>query len=91
LNLWSLLLAGLSLFVRVIIIPLFGGNIHSPMGLASSIGQGVYVVLELAIVTFSVFDMRLILVAIGISGLAWGIKAAVRIWMFIKGLIPFAN
>lgn len=90
-NLWMLLLAGLAMFMGSVVIPLFGGpeNYHYAMGLGSSMGSGLYVVIELVSVTFGMFDLTLILFALGFSGTIWIIGAAIKIYMLIKKAIPF--
>lgn len=88
-NFWSWLLAGLIHWLQIIVFPLFGGEAgyHQAMGLASIIGGGAYVVLEVSMVALSNFNLLLPLTAIGISLLLFGIRIAIQLWLTIKNII----
>lgn len=85
-----MLLGALSWIVRVLVVPLFGGTtgMHQALGLANTMGQGAYVTLELAYATFGMFDLTLVAIAIGLSLLAFMLDMILRIYLFIKSLIP---
>lgn len=90
-NFWDMLLGGLTVLVKALILPLFGGNLHQAMGLANTLGQGAYATLELAYATLGTFDLTLAAWTLGISALLGVVQLATRIWLFIKSLIPFLN
>lgn len=88
-NFWSMLLAAVVWLVRTLVIPLFGGEegMHAALGLASIIGNGAYVVLELLYATFGMFNLQLVGIAFGLVFFSWLIDMGIKIYFFVTRLI----
>jgi hypothetical protein len=89
-NLWSYLLDGLLYMIQIVLIPLFGGAgaYHQAMGLGSKMLYNTKVVFEMLFLAIGNFDLTLIGVAIGLTIPMWVIWVAVKVYLFIKKLIP---
>jgi hypothetical protein len=83
-NFWSFILSALLYIIQAILIPLFGGvgAYHQAMGL------GTKIVFEMLFLAVGNFDLTLVGIAIGATIPMWIILVAVKIYLFIKKLIP---
>lgn len=89
-NFWSFILSALLYLIQAILIPLFGGvgAYHQAMGLGTKMVYNAHIVFQMLFLAVGNFDLTLVGLAIVATFPMWIILVVVRIYLFIKKLIP---
>lgn len=89
-NFWSLLLDGLLWFIQLVIIPLFGGqgNYHQALGLGSKMLYNTKIIFDMLFLAAGNFDLTIVGIMFLITIPMWLLWIAVKVYLFIKKLIP---
>jgi hypothetical protein len=89
-NFWSFILSALLYIIQLVLIPLFGGvgAYHQAMGLGAKMVYNSRIVFEMLFLAVGNFDLTLVGIAIVATFPMWVILVVVKIYLFIKKLIP---
>lgn len=88
-NFWNYILDGIIWMINVFLLPLFGvAGTHQVLGLGSKMLYNVKIILEMAFLAVGNFDLTLVGIMFLITIPMWLIWIALKVYLFIKKLIP---
>lgn len=89
-NFWDYILAAVIWMINIYVAPLFGGvgGMHQALGLGSKMLYNVRIILEMLFLAVGNFDLTLVGIMFLITIPMWLVWIALKVYLFVKKLIP---